>query len=56
MSVTHNTPQVREAYRKLEKKFAFATRKAASRGGRVLREGLHTGAMPGRIVDGPGRR
>ena len=25
-------------------------------GGRVLREGLHTGAMPGRIVDGPGRR
>lgn len=25
-------------------------------GGRVLRNGQHTGALPGRIVDGPGRR
>jgi N-acyl-D-amino-acid deacylase len=25
-------------------------------GGRVLRDGQHTGATPGRIVDGPGRR
>ena len=25
-------------------------------GGRVLKDGAHTGAMPGRIVDGPGRR
>lgn len=25
-------------------------------GGRVLADGTHTGAMPGRIVDGPGRR
>ena len=24
-------------------------------GGRVLKDGNHTGAMPGRIVDGPGR-
>jgi N-acyl-D-aspartate/D-glutamate deacylase len=24
-------------------------------GGRVLKDGVHTGAMPGRIVDGPGR-
>jgi dihydroorotase/N-acyl-D-amino-acid deacylase len=24
-------------------------------GGRVLKDGAHTGAMPGRIVDGPGR-
>ncbi len=25
-------------------------------GGRVLKDGVHTGATPGRIVDGPGRR
>jgi N-acyl-D-aspartate/D-glutamate deacylase len=24
-------------------------------GERVLRDGAHTGAMPGRVVDGPGR-
>ncbi|MEZ4615759.1 MAG: hypothetical protein R2867_09675 [Caldilineaceae bacterium] len=25
-------------------------------GGRVLSDGVHTGATPGEIVDGPGRR
>ena len=64
MSVTHNTPQVTEAYRKLEKKFAFATRKAASRGGRVLRDSIRefipppagAGSFPGYAAKGNLRR
>lgn len=64
MSVTHNTPQVTEAYRRLEKKFAFATRKAASRGGRVLRDSIRefipppagAGSFPGYAAKGNLRR
>ena len=64
MSVTHNTPQVIGAYRKLEKKFAFATRKAASRGGRVLRDAIReqippprgAGNFPGYAATGTLRR
>ncbi len=64
MSVTHNTPQVIGAYRKLEKKFAFATRKAASRGGRVLRDAIReqippprgAGNFPGYAAKGALRR
>ena len=64
MSVTHNTPQVTQAYRKLEKKFAFATRKAASRGGRVLRDAIReqippprgAGSFPGYAAKGTLRR
>lgn len=64
MSVTHNTPQVIGAYRKLEKKFAFATRKAASRGGRVLRDAIReqippprgAGNFPGYAAKGTLRR
>lgn len=63
-TVTHNTPQVIGAYRKLEKKFAFATRKAASRGGRVLRDSIRefippprgAGAFPGYAAKGTLRR
>lgn len=64
MSVTHNTPQVIGAYRKLEKKFVFATRKAASRGGRVLRDSIRefvpppkgAGNFPGYAAKGALRR
>ena len=63
-NVTHNTPQVTQAYRKLEKKFAFATRKAASRGGRVLRDAIReqippprgAGNFPGYAAKGTLRR
>ena len=64
VNVTHNTPQVIGAYRKLEKKFAFATRKAASRGGRVLRDAIReqippprgAGNFPGYAAKGTLRR
>ena len=64
VNVTHNTSQVIGAYRKLEKKFAFATRKAASRGGRVLRDAIReqippprgAGNFPGYAAKGTLRR
>ena len=64
MSVTHNTPQVTEAYRRLEKKFAFATRKAASRAGREMRDAIReqipppkgAGKFPGYAATGTLRR
>jgi hypothetical protein len=63
-TVTHNTPQVTEAYRRLEKKFAFATRKAASRAGRVIRDAIReqippprgAGNFPGYAATGTLRR
>jgi N-acyl-D-amino-acid deacylase len=36
--------------------YATGVRDVLVNGVPVLRDGEHTGAMPGRVVDGPGRR